>query len=911
MTRKIEKGKPITELTKGSLEYTIYTIRDAFYAQFPRRGDDWFYVEEIFSDHLIVSHEQLPRDEYYMVGYAREGAQISFTPRDKWEVVELTYATRSAISESASRKEFSERLAFELIEDAEKPNEAGPWRVRGIGSTANIVNANGRRRKTHVMENAVRAVQQKLVESLKTGRMSVTGESDHPTDKGFQSALFSETIVVWDKVEFDGQHILIEGNLLPTREGRDAYIRMKAGVKPDISQRSYGRSIVIEEDGAEVEEVLEEDIRGYDFVNGGADRASYAEFAESQSRPDKNLPKPSQSGPNTNPTEVHKMNLEELRKQYPELVAQIEAEQDQRQRQLLEAQLKTRAEEDKRTAEAIKGNETAIRQAMGLEEGADLIQAIRQQREDVEALAKSSKEAAERLAAYEEAERLQKVADHVAAKINGLNYPDEVKTILVDSVKASAPATIEDADKVIALKQKEYDALMAQSELGKRGKTAKVTAVAPVLETELGVPAFAEASHEFRQRLVERELVHTRNLKKIDSPNARFTVQYLDHFDKAYFDQLQEETRKLKQWQEAESTSDLNLPYSVSRAIIEEAFPELVALSLFDFGFIDASPTKLFFEAYSAESGATPSVTNEDVVADLDDWVQMANKRLIAGTVVVEPNGGGTAFVEYTDYLIDYANGRFMALSTGSITNGVTLDVDYTYNLVRGGEGAAIQRGKGGLTSQTIEALADRLAAQITDEAMTFARTQLGWDAQTRTMMLIVREIREMIDSGVIRLGLAQAIRAGNSGGVWNHSGSEAVGNLVAKLGAAATAVEVDNYMASFFLLSTTNADLLSNWDGFKRDGFPDAVLNSTGFVGRVKGKPVFKSNQMPDTHALTGHRELVQHRVLSGKPMTIKGPFPSYDSNGRLIASDQYYAEEYNVTESFIKEKGGYVTIT
>lgn len=605
------------------------------------------------------------------------------------------------------------------------------------------------------------------------------------------------------------------------------------------------------------------------------------------------------------------MNLEELRAKYPKLVAQIEAEKDQRQRELLEAQLKARAEEDKRIAEAIKGKEDAIRQAMGLPEGADLIEAIRKQKEEAEAATKAKEEADKELLAYREAEQKQKVADHISTKVGELKYPDDVKVTLTDAITSMAPATIEDADKLLTIKQKEYDALMATKTLVDMGRKPKVSVVGPVLETELGVPAFAEASHEFRQRLIEREMAHTRNLRKIDSPNARFTVQYLDYFDKAYFDQLKEETEKLKRWQEAETTSDLNLPYSVSRAIIEEAFPELVALSLFDFGFVDTSPTKIFFEAYSSESGSTPSITNEDVVADLDDWVQMANKRIQPGTVVVEPNGGGTPLVEYDDYLVDYANGRFMALSTGDITNGATLDVDYTYNLVRGGEGAAIQRGKAGLTSQTIECIADRLAAQVTDEAMTFARTQLGWDAQTRTMMLIVREIREMIDSGVIRLGLAQAIRAANSGGTWNYSGSEAIANFVAKLGAAATAVEVDNYMASFFLLSPTNADLLSNWDGFKRDGFPDAVLNSAGFVGRVKGKPVFKSSQMPDTHALTGHRELVQHRVLQGKPMTIKGPYPSYDSNGRLIASDQYYAEEYNVTESLIKEKGGYVTIT
>jgi hypothetical protein len=49
-------------------------------------------------------------------------------------------------------------------------------------------------------------------------------------------------------------------------------------------------------------------------------------------------------------------------------------------------------------------------------------------------------------------------------------------------------------------------------------------------------------------------------------------------------------------------------------------------------------------------------------------------------------------------------------------------------------------------------------------------------------------------------------------------------------------------------------------------------------------------------------------------QPMIVKGPFPTYDVSGgtsKLVAADQYYTEEFNVTESPVEEKGAYLTVT
>lgn len=916
MKHKLNPGKPLTEMVKGSLEYTQHVIRMAFYNQFERDYEDWFWIEEIFADYMIVKLETQPPDEFYKVGYQRDGEGYLFADRDAWEVVELAYQPKTValVTESnrkgnggktnGSKQRFKERIknSVQLVENGSSAQPDGPWRIQGWGITAGVVNGNGRRYARHVLEAAIRDVRNHLRESAGQGQLVLTGEADHPADKGNRAPLLQQTIIVWDEIDLNSNQVLIGGNLIGTSLGKDVRIQMQAGVKPDISQRGYGQSIFIEEDGEVIEEVLELVITGYDLVADGSDPNARVLMAESGTQFEEQT--------ETEEDTMDPKTLEELRAKYPQLVAQIESERDEKQRQLLEAQLKSRQVEDERVARELKTREDALRRELGLKEGDDLVEALKQRAARLAELEKGDAERQAELARLQEAEQQRKVETHIEVVVADTKYPADVKKTLAESLAALNPKTVEDVNRLMEAKRKEYDAMMARIELAKRGKS-DVQVVGPVIETETGTPAFAKASFEFTERLVERNLARRRDLRKAVTPNDIFTRRYLEAYDRAYQTQLMEESRRLQEWQEAEATSDLNLPYSVSRAIIEEAFPELVALSIFDFDLVDTSPTRIYFEYYSGETGSAPTVTDEAFTSSHNAWVQLNNKRLRAGTVTVTSSPAGTTYAEFTDYVIDYGNGKIMVLSTGSMANTTAFLIDYTYDKVRAGEGAAIQRGKGTLSYETINCAADRLAAQINDEAITFARSQLGWDAQTRTMMMVIREIREMIDKGIIELALAQSVRSGNNGGTWNHSGGDAVALLVEKLGAAKTAVYVDNYRPAFFLLSPTNADLLSNWDGFKRDGFPDAVLNSAGFVGQVKGLPVFQSNQMRDSHGLTGHPELVQHRVLSAKPMMLKGPFPSYDGSGNLIASEQWYAEEYNATESFIKEKGGFVTIT
>lgn len=541
------------------------------------------------------------------------------------------------------------------------------------------------------------------------------------------------------------------------------------------------------------------------------------------------------------------------------------------------------------------------------------LEEARKQREDLERqnaeTLKALTEAQAAQAELAERKRIEAVEVAIAEATKELKYGDALNKLFVEAVRAAKPAQAADVASIVEAKRTEYDAIAAAGKMASMGKGVEVKG--PVFEAQTGQPEYTRAAYHFTERLAERGYGRIRDLREAKTPAALFARRYLEQYDAAHKAQLLSESQRLLT--EAEQVSDLNLPYSVMRSIVAEVAPELVALSVFDSGFADSSPTRIYYENYAAETGAQPTVTDEAVTADLGEWVALAHARIQPGTVVVTNSGGGTTYSEYTDYLIDYANGRLYTVAT--ITDGQALKVDYTYDATRGGELSAIQRGKGQLSFQTIELAADRLAQQISDEAVTYARTQLGWDATTRTMNMIIREIRQMIDTGIMRLAIAQAHISGNSGGAWTAA-TDTVDALVQKIGVAKVAMQNKLYTPSAILLSMTNADRLSNWSAFAVSLNRADASQAPGALGpgdtglRVKGLPVFASTEMPDTKILVAHRELVQYRVLASKPMTMKGPYPSYHTDGKLIAADQYYVEEYNATVALIADKGAFVTV-
>ena len=367
-------------------------------------------------------------------------------------------------------------------------------------------------------------------------------------------------------------------------------------------------------------------------------------------------------------------------------------------------------------------------------------------------------------------------------------------------------------------------------------------------------------------------------------------------------------------FEEAELSTDLNLPTSVSRAIFEIVGPTLVAASIFDVGVIDQSPSRLNFKRFSGETGYTGTATAEVVTGGAEGvWYRLAHGRVTPDSITVTSNPAGTTYVEGTDYVIDYAAGRIKFLVAGSIGANDVL-ATYGYTDIRKGEMAPIERAKITIDSMIITAAADRLADQISREAIVFGRSQLGFDAVTETLAALVQETKRIVDQGLLYAAFS-AVKAvaGNATTAWTiGTTQDSLDTLVRLMGAAGIIIDNRYYPCDFYLASNVNAERLSHWDGYKRDGFSNAILNAAGFAGSVNNKPIFSSTEFPDSLIIAGNRQLVMHRVY--QPMLIKGPYPTYDVSGstsKLLAADQYYTEEFNVTESPINEKGAFVPVT
>lgn len=879
--KKIPKGQPLPELVKGSAEYTATLLHQAFRAQFRSEDAYWnWYIVETFADHVIVYDSQLPPDEFWKVTYTASGASYTFAARDAWALVELAYQSAAANERRAQlagqQIPLIESISWQPLQLAEAV--AGkPRTISARGMTADTVNANNRRYPAAVLESAVAEAAQ-----LASARR-LLAESNHPSDKPGGVADFLETVIRWDAITFDGGEVLLEGEIIPTKgKGENAIILMEHGVYPRLSQRAHGMAEVVEEGGRRFLQITELHITGYDLVMDPGDPT--AETLMFETRNHQPAP-PAQGDPRT----MDKLTLEALRAEYPELVAQIEQSHDARERKKLEEALERKQAEDAAAAKLIADREAGLRKQLGLGDTDDLAEAMQRQ--------------AAELTRLQEAEQARAVAEYIERECGQIKYADVLKQPFVEAVKAAGAKTVEEAKATIVAKRAEYDKLQAGLVLAARGR-GNLDILGPVLERERGIPEFARVSFELSESLVRGGHLQPRNLAQPTNINERFAAEYLRKFDEVYRQRLAAEARAFN---EAEQASDLALPYSVMRAVIAEALPELVALSVFDVQMVDPAPTtNIWFETYAGESGASATVTAEVIAGSLVGWTQIANKRLQPGTVTLTNSGASVTYVEGTDYVIDYLNGRLMALAT--ITEGQSLKITYTYDAMRRGEMAAIKKGKNTLTSMALTIGADRLAAEISNEAVVFSRAALGYDVRSRLLMRLIRQIQQKIDGGLFYLALSAALRvASNTGGTWTAA-SDTTADLVKKIGVAKTKVANRNYEPTSVLMSKTNSDRLSNSDIFTAAGQrPDADLNSAGYVGRVKSLPVFDTTNFTDGYILVANREIVMHRIA--QPMALKGPFPSY-SSGELVPGEQYYVEEFNGSETPVTQKASWLKV-
>lgn len=850
--RKVKRGKPIAESTKGSLEYSIYEIARAFRAQFGY-GAYAYTICDTFADHIIVRDYDMPQDEYWLVNYAKDGDSYTFDAQDAWERVQLDYtpAKNPAPPEALASMGMADsaRMQPHLINERigtvrliESTGSDGVRRVRGIGMTAGQINDNMRRYPAPVIADAVAQVQSQLGNTAgRVGRGPLLGEAEHPQDKGERRALWLNTVFVWDSIAFENNQVILEGRIIPTSQGQDAITLLEHNVVPGLSQRAMGRSVLIKESGQYIEELQELEFIGWDATIDPADSTADLILQESAMRL---KPLRGVSGLRDKDTDIAPASGASPT---PPPAADPPAAPATPPAPIVPVPLADSLSADDRR----RLDELAVRERRAL------------------------------------------VSDAVDQALVDAPYAEPIRRQIADAVRALDLPNVEAVAGAVERQRAVADAMLAQAQLVVMGRPSPRGPVISGGDTPASVPDYARPQLAITDSLVRATFQesHIARVANPRTPNERYAAEYLRRFDAKYRPQLMAEARL---FQDAETASDLALPYTVQRTILTELLPTLVATSVFDVQSVDAAPiVNIGYETYSHETGVALTVTDEAQTATDDTWVALAHQHLTFGTVVVTSNPAGTTYTEGTDYVIDYLGGRIMGLSGGAI-NGASVLIDYGYSAFRQGEMQPIERGQMTLAFYPLTIGADRLGTQISSEAIVFSRGVLNYDVVGRVIQRIIFELRRAIDGGLMRLALAESLRiASNSGGTWTAA-TDTYDDLAALIGVSKVKVANRFFEPTGALMSLTNADRLANWNAFTQAGArSDAMMDAAGYVGRIKGLPVFASTEFPEGYIEVINREIVYYRVA--QPMQIKGPFPSYYTDGKMIAADQYYVEEYN----------------
>lgn len=852
MSKTIGKGTALEELVKGSLDYTMNEIRSAFAGQFPyQMNGDEYYVVEIFADHVIVaeygSPSALKNDEYWMVTYSKKepGAEGPDYVFQTRDLWEKVELSYQPATAPAPLPSASPQIGERNSEGENRKRKGARFEERVDARIALEEAQEGKRRiKIEGAMTAGVVNGNKRRYSAQVIEAAVAELRNHLNESAGQGRAV--------QILGEAEHPSDKGgrpNLLETvTKWEDVtFVNGRVDITGRILETSKGKDILTLMEGGVMPGVS---LRGY---GDGKKKDGVFEVSE-----------------------LHITGFDLVLEPSFENAAQ-----------LVESKINSSMEDDM--------SEELLKKVQDQEQEKA---ALKRQLEEAQRMAAEGEKAKAQL---EESKNALAVEAAIAEATKDLPFGKELNEAFVESITAAGLKTAEAVKTFAESKRKEYGRLAAKGALRGLGFDEKrgIVVLGDVLENETGTPEFARASFEFQESLVKSENRKIRNPQTGISPADVFTTKLLERFDKL---------NQQKLLQEAEAASDLNLPYSVSRAIIAEAFPNLVAANIFDVGIMTTSDERIYYEAFTGETGYTVSITDEVETAGAEEtWYALAHARIVPGTVVVTSNPAGTTYTEGTDFVIDYELGKIKLLTAGAVDANDVL-VDYDYNAIREGEDAEIQRAKTTLSYQLVTAAADRIADYITNEAIVFSRSNLGWDAVTRTMANLVRQMRLNIDKGLIEKALGAALGvASNSGGTFTTA-TDPWSLLAEYIGYAKVKVANRYYQPTGILMSQTNADLLSNWDGFTRLGFPDAVLNSAGFAGGVKGLPIFASTEMRDGWVMVFNREIVHHRVY--QPMTIKGPFQTFGANRKLVAAEQYYCEEYNASISPIGGKASYVKI-
>ncbi len=359
--------------------------------------------------------------------------------------------TENDVTVNSSKRELiQEAPIFEdiYIEDITEGEDDGLklLKISGIASRGDMFNRNKRMYPTKVLKK----VAEKVQPLLKKGKL--TGQVDHPGYFGDKGDL-ERTAIKFTRMWVEGDDLKFEGNVIPTTPGKELAVLLQSKVGVGMSTRGYGTMLPYKNKNGK--EDLDKMVVQDDFELLGVDAVlnesnKYGKISQFEHE---------EGGNNV------ELNLETLKKDYPELVEELTKEvsedvtKDFDSKVAVAVEAKVAEQKEAIRAEVMESDEIAgmktlinsmIESVKPFVPGQQEYEESQKQKEIDEltaklATAEENRTANERKLQEMEAEQAlhelkAKVSEHVDAKVAGHRFAGQLKARL------SECATVEDVD---------------------------------------------------------------------------------------------------------------------------------------------------------------------------------------------------------------------------------------------------------------------------------------------------------------------------------------------------------------------------------------------------------------------------------------------------------------------------------
>lgn len=489
----------------------------------------------------------------------------------------------------------------------------------------------------------------------------------------------------------------------------------------------------------------------------------------------------------------------------------------------------------------------------------------------------------------------------------------------LEQVKTFIDAALVEAEKAEATKRIEN--------MGGNKNMSNIESSVPLIEKELGVPAYAKAFVESQTKFIEQSgKSHYKTFPTAASAKTngeKLAAKLLENYFKKYEFQLKKESELLEAVNGMQ-VSDLNLPYTVNAQIIAEMFPRLVAAELFTFVPMVSREQRVYVESFSGNTAAeldvtVPATALNAFVPSLHPtpaiglWMDLGKKNITPGSLVF--SGG---MVEGTDYVVDYRNGKVKSLTAGFAGLAAATTLTYKYRTTMNGELGAISRVKQILTPKTLVAEPRRLSAVISDEAYRYGQSQLGYDAQAAAIRGATDALAREFDQQILYRALTELLQVASNTVTYSRANAvdAATTGFNVRVGEAKAKIEKRNYDSNMcrLLVDVDQAELMSNSQLFESARSRPDFAWGAGAVGLWKNLPVYSSNQFAGgatSWALVVHPDLLQVGIYV--PIEVDPAAPTYidDGSGKMVDAKTFLVRTYDSIECVVQDKGSVVKIT